>query len=735
MQARRSFTPRGLLIFALAWQAGSLVSDPLLWPWMQVSLAASVLLWLSIAALVVSGIAVLRESAKQTLVLTVNVSMSAIAALFLLAQDNPLVVSEWRAGASLVNVTVALIGLWLPSARALVLIGGIAVVEAVILLARGSYTNELVPWENDIMYPFFAIVIGFSASVVRSSLERAHVQSQKAFERTESANRETLIAQTAETYIRTREVRIHEVVLNTITAFARGGLTNVNAETVRIRAREAAEVLSELVPSQMLSGDVSHGSLSDVLSDLVTRAREVGIDVHLTGNLPGSLPEDVREMIVDAAREALLNAITHSGARHVTVTVRERSKGVRLVVHDDGDGFDRDLCAAGFGLTSVLGDAVQSCAGEIEIESAPGSGCTVTVEWEGDGPRLEQDLLVQERTGVLRPVLGVFYLFALISTIVTFPRIVNPAGLLVSLLLLALISLSLIALVRRDQLNLLWSLVLAICGAGVYLLQSISVDSADSTWGEWGSEAASVVMFSIAVAGPRLVWPIVIVIWLVVQGDVVNEIFAPGTIFIAVGALLGEILRRAARRTSVQQVKARESEVRLAAAESVVARLSARQRILQHAGTVDLLERVSNGEVLWNESSAYPQWIRHDRFLRSTLRLDPLRNSLHEFLAELVVQAWDGGIDLDVALTNWDVDAVIPQQARDEALAVIASVAVGSHGRCTLAHEGTDVVVRLVVTSSATPLGSWEGTSTYVEVDAAGGAVIWECRAAVVETE
>jgi signal transduction histidine kinase len=75
------------------------------------------------------------------------------------------------------------------------------------------------------------------------------------------------------------------------------------------------------------------------------------------------------------------NAVKHAGAESVTMRVAATETGARLVVEDDGRGFDP--AAAGeeghFGLR-VLEDLAEDAGGELEIDSAPGSGTRVTVE-------------------------------------------------------------------------------------------------------------------------------------------------------------------------------------------------------------------------------------------------------------------------------------------------------------------------------------------------------------------
>ena len=87
------------------------------------------------------------------------------------------------------------------------------------------------------------------------------------------------------------------------------------------------------------------------------------------------------ELIVVLARELLSNAVKHSGAAHVGVTVAADSERIELEVRDDGRGFDPSRRAAAL-LDGHIGLAsseqrVRSAGGELVVSSAPGSGTTV----------------------------------------------------------------------------------------------------------------------------------------------------------------------------------------------------------------------------------------------------------------------------------------------------------------------------------------------------------------------
>ncbi|MEV7030066.1 GAF domain-containing sensor histidine kinase [Streptomyces sp. NPDC093272] len=98
-----------------------------------------------------------------------------------------------------------------------------------------------------------------------------------------------------------------------------------------------------------------------------------------------ALPAAQEEALLRVAQEALHNALRHSGAEHVDVTVNRRGGGAVLRVTDDGGGFDPHLTRrAGrhLGLVSMR-DRASGVGGTLTVESAPGKGTTIEMEVPG----------------------------------------------------------------------------------------------------------------------------------------------------------------------------------------------------------------------------------------------------------------------------------------------------------------------------------------------------------------
>jgi two-component system, NarL family, sensor kinase len=149
------------------------------------------------------------------------------------------------------------------------------------------------------------------------------------------------------------------------------------------RARDAIdETLSQLRGEifELHPYVLDHAGLSAALGAIADRAAQrLGGDVTVAVDPGVAGPHD--ELIVVLARELLSNAVKHSGAANVVVTVAADAEWIELEVRDDGRGFDPARRAASLvdghiGLASSE-QRVRSAGGRLVVSSAPGAGTTV----------------------------------------------------------------------------------------------------------------------------------------------------------------------------------------------------------------------------------------------------------------------------------------------------------------------------------------------------------------------
>ena len=113
----------------------------------------------------------------------------------------------------------------------------------------------------------------------------------------------------------------------------------------------------------------------------IIKGTTAGTALHTTCELRGKLPELPplwQENLLHIGQEALTNTLKYAQAQNFRTRLSCNGKGIRLELHDDGDGFDPKDRHDGLGLTGMR-ERVKQMNGELQITSAPGEGTNVVV--------------------------------------------------------------------------------------------------------------------------------------------------------------------------------------------------------------------------------------------------------------------------------------------------------------------------------------------------------------------
>jgi PAS domain S-box-containing protein len=186
---------------------------------------------------------------------------------------------------------------------------------------------------------------------------------------------------------------LHDETAQTLTSLL-VGLRAVEESTEIERAHEAAGTLRASVAAALESVKrIARGLRPSVLDDLgleealerlgaeMTRTHGYSVDLQVTGPSLPRLPGPTEVALYRIAQEALTNAGKHAAAKAVSVLVHRGHVVVRLVIEDDGKGFDvadapseRQLGLVG------MRERAHLVGGSMTIESLPGRGTTVGVD-------------------------------------------------------------------------------------------------------------------------------------------------------------------------------------------------------------------------------------------------------------------------------------------------------------------------------------------------------------------
>jgi two-component system, NarL family, sensor histidine kinase UhpB len=149
------------------------------------------------------------------------------------------------------------------------------------------------------------------------------------------------------------------------------------AEELRACQAVAARAMEELlrVARELRPAALDELGLTAAVRSVVARtAGRAGweAEMRLDEEAAARLGDDAQLAAYRFVQEALANAARHAGARHVRVEVCHG----RVVVQDDGRGFDAAAQTAGLGLRGMRERAALA-GGRLRLRTAPGAGTTV----------------------------------------------------------------------------------------------------------------------------------------------------------------------------------------------------------------------------------------------------------------------------------------------------------------------------------------------------------------------
>lgn len=129
-----------------------------------------------------------------------------------------------------------------------------------------------------------------------------------------------------------------------------------------------------------------HAALSNWVEAWTKSHQKVRVDFHSTGFSEHGerLSQEIEGALYRVVQEALTNVLKHAGAQHVSVILERQPDSVRIIVEDDGKGFDleRSMMASvpnmRLGLTGMR-ERIDLIGGTLKIDSGAGTTIVVSV--------------------------------------------------------------------------------------------------------------------------------------------------------------------------------------------------------------------------------------------------------------------------------------------------------------------------------------------------------------------
>jgi signal transduction histidine kinase len=160
-----------------------------------------------------------------------------------------------------------------------------------------------------------------------------------------------------------------------------------NESTPHLSLQGPLEELGEVITDvHNLSHQLHSSKLQTLGLDAAVKevCRQLGrqheVEIRFTAEkTPFPLPEDVGLCFYRVAQEALSNSVKHSGATRIDVRLVASDGLLRMIVKDNGSGFDSSAAANGLGLATMQ-ERLKLVEGNLSVTSAQGRGTKVVAQ-------------------------------------------------------------------------------------------------------------------------------------------------------------------------------------------------------------------------------------------------------------------------------------------------------------------------------------------------------------------
>ena len=152
-----------------------------------------------------------------------------------------------------------------------------------------------------------------------------------------------------------------------------------SANSLLVDLQEIVIDLQE-ISRQLHSSTLEHLGLEAALKNLcLSIARQHHTAVQFQSVDLKELPAEVTLCLFRVAQEALNNAVRHSKAKRIEVSLQRVEGILSMKIIDEGEGFDPAALSSGLGLMSMQ-ERVRFLGGRVSVESQPGIGTQVHAE-------------------------------------------------------------------------------------------------------------------------------------------------------------------------------------------------------------------------------------------------------------------------------------------------------------------------------------------------------------------
>ena len=206
--------------------------------------------------------------------------------------------------------------------------------------------------------------------------------------KTDSANQEAISSAVESARVDAVEIErsrldalVHDSVLTTL-------LVAAHAETAEQRmlaSKSAIEAIERLKKARSDESQPAQFTLASFFHALELRVQETSREFQVSTSRINDLPisSQVAQALTEATLQAVDNSLKHAGqASERAVRLRGQGTGLKIVVSDNGRGFrPSQVPKDRIGISSSIVARVTNVGGRVFINSSPGAGTSVVIEW------------------------------------------------------------------------------------------------------------------------------------------------------------------------------------------------------------------------------------------------------------------------------------------------------------------------------------------------------------------
>jgi signal transduction histidine kinase len=227
----------------------------------------------------------------------------------------------------------------------------------------------------------FSVLSNGSVAVIALMLKNAAARTDRANEDAISAR-----AANASTDAQSRErARVDALVHDSVLTALISASNATTKDQVAASANLARDAIERLKSEFNEAARVKNIYVSVFFDALTTAAKKLdeNLDARATIASPFLLQTRIADGLTEACLQAISNSVTHAGAkanRELILKASERS--LKIVVKDNGRGFRPSSAARGrLGIRNSIIGRTESVGGQVHIDSAPGKGASIIIEW------------------------------------------------------------------------------------------------------------------------------------------------------------------------------------------------------------------------------------------------------------------------------------------------------------------------------------------------------------------